>query len=125
MADKALVIDDDADSSAIFGEALREAGFDTEVISSGDKALERLSVTQPQVIVLDLFLPRVSGMELLRYIRQDPRLASAYVIIISAAAPAVEQAGDLPYKPDLALAKPISFAYLRTLAQQLARREQP
>lgn len=112
----ALVIEDDPDAAAIFSEALKAAEFEVETIETGDKALERLSVTTPAMIVLDLHLPHVAGPEILRHVRADPRLAETQVIIATADPSMAEPLHD---QADLVLLKPISFSQLRDLAKRL------
>jgi CheY-like chemotaxis protein len=112
----ALIVDDHDDSAVIFSEAMRMAGFAVEAIRSGDEALARLADTTPDVVILDLCLPRIAGTEILQRIRGDERLAKAYVIVISAdpilAGTTLEQA-------DQVLVKPIGFRWLRDLAFEL------
>ncbi|MGC9358656.1 MAG: response regulator [Anaerolineae bacterium] len=115
-AELALIIEDDPDLATIFSEAVKAAGFKTEVIHDGDKALERLNATLPRVVVLDLHLPRVSGTDILRRIRTDKRLAETQVIVATADARMAEILHD---QADLVLLKPISFIQLRTLAARL------
>jgi DNA-binding response OmpR family regulator len=112
----ALIIEDHEDSSIIFANALREAGFECEIIRAGDKALTWLAETTPAVVVLDLELPRVSGMEILRQIRADARLAKTHVIITTAHP---DLAIGLEEKADLVLIKPISYSQLRDLAKRM------
>ena len=112
----ALVIEDNPDAAAIFSEALKAAGFEVEIIETGDKALERLNVTTPAMIVLDLHLPHVAGPEILRHVRADPRLAETQVIIATADPSMAE---SLYGQADLVLLKPISFSQLRDLAKRL------
>ena len=57
----ALIIEDDEDLSLIFSEALTAAQFETEVIQDGGSAVARLAETTPDVVVLDLHLPNISG----------------------------------------------------------------
>lgn len=115
----ALIVDDHGDSAIIFSEAMGMAGFAVEVVHTGDKALVRLADVAPDVVILDLCLPRVAGTEILQHIRNDERLANAYVIVISAdpvlASTTVEGA-------DQVLVKPIGFNWLRDLAVKLADR---
>ena len=113
----AFIVDDHGDSADIFSEAMRMAGFATEVILSGGEALARLEETVPDVVVLDLCLPGVAGTEILRRIRTDERLANAHVIVISAD-PIL--AGDVLNLADQVLIKPIGFIWLRDLALELA-----
>jgi DNA-binding response OmpR family regulator len=113
----AVIINDHGDSAIIFSEAMRMAGFATEVIQSGDEALARLKETTPDVVILDLCLPRVAGTEILRCIRTNKRLANAHVIVISAD-PIL--AGVTLQLADQVLVKPIGFRWLRNLAVELA-----
>lgn len=112
----ALIIEDEPDSAVIFSAALRAAGFDTEIVGDGRRALERLAVSPPTVVVLDLYLPRVSGAEILRQIRADPRCRDVRVIVVTAAP---DKAETLEGLADLTLIKPIGFTQLRDLAARL------
>ncbi|MCL4561424.1 MAG: response regulator [Chloroflexi bacterium] len=111
----ALIIEDDEDLAIIFTEALRLAGFETKTIRDGQVAMEELDGCQPTVIVLDLHLPHVNGLEILAKIRADERLKSAKVII----ATADPRMSDLAEEADFVLIKPISFAQLRDLSARL------
>lgn len=112
----ALVIEDHVDAAVIFTEALKNAGFQTETIRSGDVALVRLSDVVPTIVILDLNLPRVSGTEILRQIRADPRLAETKVIVATAHPHLAE---DVKEAADMVLFKPVSFTQLRNLAMRL------
>ena len=111
-----LIIEDDYDASLIFAEALQAAGFETEIIRSGDLALARLAVTTPDVVVLDLHLPYTAGTEILSRIRADGRLAETRIIVATADPRLAETLQD---EADLVLIKPISFSQLRDLAARL------
>ena len=112
----ALIIEDDYDLSNIFAQALQETGYETQIVRNGKVALTWLSTETPAVVVLDLHLPRVAGEDILRHIRNDPRLAETQVIIATADA----RTGDaLREEADLVLVKPISFSQLRDLAARL------
>jgi DNA-binding response OmpR family regulator len=114
----ALIIEDDADAATIFSEALQAAEFEAEIIRAGDTALERLAVTTPDVVMLDLHLPRVSGVDVLQHIRTDARLAETRIIVATADSCIAEPFED---DADLVLFKPISFSQLRDLAARLRR----
>jgi CheY-like chemotaxis protein len=79
-----LIVEEHEDVAIIFANALQRTGFDTEIIRTGDAALTRLTETTPAVVILDLHLPRVSGVEILRRIRANAHLAGVYVIIATA-----------------------------------------
>ena len=109
----AMIIEDDHDLSVIFAEALQAAGFMSEIVQDGNTALERLSTATPDVVILDLQLPEVSGPEILNHIRTDPRLEKTPVIVATAHPHIAE---GLRKQANLVLIKPISFSQLRDLA---------
>ena len=80
----ALIIEDDIDLGTIFAEAIKAAGFDTQIIPDGKQAAERLTELTPVLVILDLHLPHVSGRELLEQIRADDRLANTNVVVTTA-----------------------------------------
>lgn len=112
----ALVIEDHRDIAALFRMILEEAGFQTEVIRSGDKAVARLGEIVPDVVTLDLQLPRVSGEQILRQIRADARLAKTRVVVITAYG---DMAKTLQGEADLVLVKPVNLNLLRRLVARL------
>jgi CheY-like chemotaxis protein len=113
----ALIIEDDPYASEIFSKALQKAGFKTEAIVDGGLALTRLAATVPVVIVLDIHLPSVSGGDILRSIRADPRLTKTHVIITTAGPHLLSDA--IRKDADLVLVKPVSYNQLRDLAIRL------
>jgi DNA-binding response OmpR family regulator len=118
----ALIVEDDPKLAFIFGEALQIANFEVEVVQDGKVALDRLSVTTPAVVVLDLHLPQLSGVDILTYIRANERLVRTKVILATADAIRAEQ---LRGKADLVLLKPISFNQLSILARRFRPADTP
>ncbi|MFL7791702.1 MAG: PleD family two-component system response regulator [Anaerolineae bacterium] len=118
----AFIIEDHLDAATIFSEALKAASFETEIIRSGDVALERLANTVPDMVILDLNLPQVSGAEILARIRTDERLSKTCVIVATAHP---QLADTVQGEADLVLLKPISFTQLRSLAIRLGTPDFP
>jgi two-component system, OmpR family, response regulator TctD len=112
----ALIVEDEFDISIVFSRALQAAGFETEVIRNGGTAMEWLASSRPDIVILDLNLPRVGGQEILQYIRTDTRLTKTPVIVATAYARLAEGVRD---QADQVLFKPISFAQLRDLSARL------
>lgn len=112
----ALIVEDDPDLAAIFSRALQVGGFLTESAINGKKALTFLENNTPNIIVLDLHLPDIDGMEILYKIRADKRLAQTKVIVASADAQLVKLADSMA---DLVLIKPVSVSQLKDLALRL------
>ena len=109
----ALIIEDNRDLAIVFSQALQAAGFITGIIGDGEQALARLAMVTPALVVLDLHMPHVSGLDILRHIRADGRLAETRVIVATADS---HVTGGLREQADLVLIKPVSFTQLRDLA---------
>jgi DNA-binding response OmpR family regulator len=113
----ALVIEDEYDISLIFARALQSAGYEAEIVRSGDTALVWLKAATPVLVILDLQLPRVPGTQILRYIRSEPRFADTRVIVATAYA---NMAATLQDRADWILIKPVNFGQLRDLAKRFS-----
>lgn len=84
MPHQILLVDDDAPTRLVYHEILTRMSFDVIEAVDGVKAIEVLTTHVPDVIILDLLLPRKSGMEVLEYVYAAPHLADTRVIIFSA-----------------------------------------
>jgi len=80
----ALVVDDDAFNTKLLGEIARAAGWRAEVAMDGVEALAALERARPDVVLLDLMIPRLDGFGVLEQLRADPRTADVPVVVISA-----------------------------------------
>jgi PleD family two-component response regulator len=112
----ALIIEDDRDISALFRHVLDIAGYHTEIILHGKEAISRLDSVRPDIVLLDLHLPGISGTQILEHVRADERLKSVPVVVITAYA---RDAESLPVEPDLVLMKPVNLEQLSNLVQRL------
>lgn len=112
----ALIVEDDRDIVALFRHVLDVAGYQTEIVLDGQDAMDRLAVMRPNIVLLDLQLPHISGVEILKYMRDDERLKRVPVVVITAYAPYAE---SLPVEPDLLLLKPVDIVQLSNLVQRL------
>jgi len=111
----ALIVEDHLATAEFFATALSESGFETEIVSSGETALQRLSEVVPDLITLDLNLPSVHGAEILKAVRHDERLAATRVIV---ATTHWEGAQEVEQQADLVILKPVGFEQLRDLASR-------
>ncbi len=114
----AFVIEDDKNLSLAYAEAIEDAGYQSEIFRDGTEGLENLKKSIPAMVVLDLNLPGVHGLEILKFIRADERLKKTRVIITSAD---VRSAETLHGKADIVLEKPVGFGQLRDLAARFRR----
>ena len=113
---KTLIVEDDAMLGDIFSRALREVDFDICLVRDGEAALDWLSEYVPDLIVLDLHLPIVSGEDVLKYVKNQPRFAHTRVMLVTADA---AFGVLLDRQTDLLLIKPVDVFQLQRLAQRL------
>jgi two-component system response regulator AdeR len=118
----AFVIEDDEDIGEIYAAALRAAGYQPIHIRNGLEALETLKSVAPQLVVLDLHIPKLPGVTVLRAIRSDTRMAAASVIVVTADTVLAE---NLKNDADTVLVKPVGFTQMRKLAEQYMRTMMP
>ncbi|WP_158894474.1 response regulator transcription factor [Amycolatopsis anabasis] len=120
---RVLIAEDHTELAEILIEGLRREGMAVDVVPDGDAALEALSVTGYDVLVLDRGLPVVHGDEVCR------RLAAAgartRVLMLTAAGRIEDRVGGLALGADDYLAKPFAFAELVARIRALARRAAP
>ncbi|PIE81468.1 MAG: hypothetical protein CSA11_03785 [Chloroflexi bacterium] len=112
----ALIIEDDEDLGTVFSAALQAAGFEVELIQDGRVALEWLAKTVPDVVVLDLHLPSVAGVEIFRDIRIDERLKNTHIVIVTAD---WDLARVMEDQVTFTMLKPINYHQLRDLTARL------
>ena len=116
----ALIIEDDRDIVALFRHVLDLAGYRTEIVLHGKVAVAHLAKSTPDIVLLDLNLPGVSGGEILAMMDADERLKNVPVVVITAFAHLVE---TLPVKPELVLIKPVNIEQLSNLIRQICPTE--
>ncbi|HEX4263359.1 MAG TPA: response regulator [Verrucomicrobiae bacterium] len=80
---RVLITEDDGLIAAIYRDSFEKEGFSAEVAPDGAIAIQRLKGNPPDVVVLDLMLPNVNGVEVLKYIRSQQRLEALPVIVMS------------------------------------------
>src|SRR5580704_4117634 len=86
MKTKILVVDDEPDALEVLGFKLREAGFTPIFAKDGSRALAVARDEHPDLIVLDLMLPEVDGLEVCKILRRDPMTGSIPIIMLTARA---------------------------------------
>jgi diguanylate cyclase (GGDEF)-like protein len=118
----ALIVEDDRDIVALFRHVLDLAGYRTEIVLHGKVAAELLLQSTPDIVLLDLGLPGMSGGEILAMMRANERLKDVPVVIITAHAHLVEA---LPVAPQLVLIKPVNIEQMSNLIQRICPTKEP
>ena len=119
---RVLVVDDDPIVRQLVELRLSRAGHDVHTVSDGATALERVSDLDPDVIVLDWMLPRLTGPEVCRRLRQAPRTSRARVMLLSGRAGEHDVEHGFECGADDFVAKPFSLGELESRVRALAGR---
>jgi PAS domain S-box-containing protein len=109
---RVLVADDNADMREYLTRLLRTAGYDVDVVTDGRQALERVRTDLPDLVVSDVMMPRMDGLELVAALRTDPRTAAVPVLLLSARAGQEASIEGLHAGADDYLVKPFAAAEL-------------
>jgi CheY-like chemotaxis protein len=83
---KVLIVDDHDDIGRVMARLVRRSGHEAEYVTSGEAALEHLraAASLPDLVILDVMMPRVDGLEVLRALRQEERTVGLPVVMFSA-----------------------------------------
>jgi len=106
VAPRILIVEDFADSRDMYVEFLTAQGFEVEGAEDGIEALRSIEAKPFDVVVLDIALPKLDGLSLLRRLRADPRFATLPVLTLSASLGADYQRTALEAGATTALEKP-------------------
>ncbi len=109
MQSRVLVADDDAATRTLIDMALQEAGYDCVVAADGKAALEQARATRPDLVVLDVGMPLLTGDEVHRELRRDPRTRYIPVVFVTAQRTTAAVAARLRNGADDYVAKPFDI----------------
>lgn len=122
---RVLVIEDDVDIAGLIQHYLSKAGFTTTLVHNGDGVIERVRKDPPDLVVLDLMLPGVDGLQVCRTLRSDPATASVPIIMVTARAEDSDRIAGLELGADDYVSKPFNPNVLVARVRALLRRTQP
>ena len=121
MAQRVLVVEDNDLNRKLFCDVLRASGFEVEPVADGELVLNAARAFAPDLVLMDIQLPNVSGLDLIAAIKRDPSLASVPVLAVTAYAgkgdeERIREAGAADY-----LSKPVSIGpFLAAVRRLLA-----
>ncbi|HTG47058.1 MAG TPA: response regulator [Actinomycetota bacterium] len=106
MPETILVVDDDPDIARFVEVNLRSAGYDVTVAGDGEEALEKASVIRPDLVLLDVMMPRIDGFEVAQRLRKNPQTANTSIIMLTAKALSADKVTGLQSGADDYIIKP-------------------
>ena len=107
-----LVVDDDPDVARFLEACLRAAGYIVSLASNGEEALERALELRPDLVLLDVMMPKVHGFEVAERLRRDPRTVTSSIIMLSAKALSSDKVLGLSAGADDYIIKPFDATEL-------------
>jgi two-component system phosphate regulon response regulator PhoB len=122
MSARILVVDDEPDLLELVRFNLSQAGFQVDTAASGREALEQLKLSVPDLVVLDLMLPDVSGNDICRQIRSDPALSELPIVMLTAKSEEVDRVVGFELGADDYVPKPFSPRELMLRVRAVLRR---
>ena len=124
MKPKILLVDDEPDALEVLGFRLREAGFAPILAKDGARAITAARDERPALIVLDLMLPEVDGLEVCKILRRDPATAGIPILMLTARAAEMDRVLGLELGADDYVTKPFSPRELMLRVKGLLRRRE-
>ena len=116
-----LVVDDHEDNVELLRARLEARGYEVEAAMDGQEALDRVHAAPPDLMLLDVMMPRIDGIEVTRQIKGDPSLPFIPIIMQTALESTEDKVEGLDAGADDYITKPINFAELEARVKSLLR----
>jgi DNA-binding response OmpR family regulator len=119
MTRTVLLVDDEANIALSLEFAMKKAGYAVQTVSDGEAALEAARQSPPDLVLLDIMMPKLNGYEVCRQLRADPATRDTKIVMLTAKGGPVEGEKALALGADAFFAKPFSLADLSARVQAL------
>jgi len=122
VSESILVVDDDPDVARFVEVNLRSAGYEVQVATDGEEALEKAVDMRPDLVLLDVMMPKLDGFEVAQRLRRDPRTSSCSIIMLTAKALSADKVLGLSSGADDYIIKPFDPVELLARVKGTLRR---
>jgi CheY-like chemotaxis protein len=113
-----LIIEDEEDAAELFAEMMRVSGFRVVKTSSSAPAIPMIIAQKPDVVLLDIMMPDISGLDILRQMRRDPALVNIPVVVVSAKSLPTDIKHGMEAGASTYLTKPVGFFDLKEAVER-------
>jgi two-component system alkaline phosphatase synthesis response regulator PhoP len=113
-----FIIEDEADAADLFAEMMHISGFRVLKTSKSAPAIEMMTADRPDIVLLDIMMPEVSGLDILRQMRRDPNLAGIPVIVVTAKGMPADIKNGMEAGASTYLTKPVGFQELKEAVER-------
>ncbi len=117
-----LIVDDEKDIVDLIAYNLEKEGFSTTKAYDGESALQSIKKQKPELIILDLMLPKMNGLDVCRAVRQNPETLDLPIIMLTAKSDEVDKIIGLEVGADDYVTKPFSIKELIARVRSILRR---
>ncbi|MBI1793210.1 MAG: response regulator [Chloroflexi bacterium] len=116
-----MIIEDEPDAAELFAEMMRVSGFRVIKTYTSTPAMTLIAQEKPDLIILDIMMPDVSGIEVLQYMRGAPELAQIPVIVVSAKSMPSDVRDGLNAGASIYLTKPVGYVDLKNAVDRVTQ----
>lgn len=113
-----IVIEDEQEAAEMFAEMMRVSGFRVLKATSSAPGMKLIASERPDAVVLDIMMPDISGLDVLRFMRSDPQLAKIPVIVVSAKSMPADIKTGLEAGAAVYLTKPVGYLDLKDAVEK-------
>jgi DNA-binding response OmpR family regulator len=113
-----LIIEDEEDAAELFAEMMRVSGFRVIKTLRSAPAITMMTVDKPDLVLLDIMMPEVSGLDILRQMRREPYLANIPVIVVTAKGMPADIKNGMEAGANTYLTKPVGFQELKEAVER-------
>jgi CheY-like chemotaxis protein len=114
-----IVVEDEPDAAELFAEMMRVSGFRVLKTYSSTPAISMIAQEQPDVVILDIMMPEISGLEVLRFMRREEQLMDIPVIVVSARSMPSDIQEGLEAGATIYLTKPVGYLDLKKAVDEV------
>jgi CheY-like chemotaxis protein len=114
-----VVVEDEADAAEMFAEMMRVSGYRVVKSYSSAPAIDIIADEMPDIVILDVMMPDISGLEVLKFMRNDPKLEKIPVIVVSAKSMPTDIKIGMDAGASVYLTKPVGFLDLKQAVEKV------
>ena len=108
MTKKVLIVDDEENIIISMEFLVKQAGYDLQIARNGQEALDKVAIFEPDLILLDVMMPKINGFEVCRRVRENPYWQDIKIIMLTAKGREVEVTKGLALGANTYVIKPFS-----------------
>jgi two-component system, OmpR family, phosphate regulon response regulator PhoB len=116
---KVLAVDDEASIRRLVSVTLQNRGFEVDTANDGREAIDKIAISMPDIVVLDVMMPHMNGWEVRKHLRADPKTKDLPIVILSAVGEFEAQLQGMESAGDDYITKPFSPQELGDLVERM------